>query len=82
VLSLFRAIVSGREVPNDCLPALGDVDMLHRHLLLAAASVSLQCLNLSGERPGELVARRGRKRPASTGVLKTLVNLILIRRGF
>ena len=29
--------------------------MLHRHLLLAAASVSLQCLDLRCERPGELV---------------------------
>ena len=43
------------DVADDRLPTLGDVDMLNRHLLLAAASVSLERLNLSGERPGELV---------------------------
>jgi hypothetical protein len=43
------------DVADDRLPTLGDVDMLHRHLLLAAASVSLQCLDLRCERPGELV---------------------------
>ena len=43
------------DVADDRLPTLGDVDMLNRHLLLAAASVSLERLDLSGERPGELV---------------------------
>jgi hypothetical protein len=35
------------DVANDCLPALGDVDMLDGHLLLAAAAVSLQRFNAS-----------------------------------
>jgi hypothetical protein len=45
----------GADVTDDRLPALGDVDVLNGHLLLAAAAVSLQRLNLSGEGPGELI---------------------------
>jgi hypothetical protein len=43
------------DVADDRLPTLGDVDMLNRHLLLAATSVSLERFDLSGERPGQLV---------------------------
>ncbi len=45
----------GADVADDRLPALGDVDTLNRHLLLAAASVPLERLDLSGERAGEFV---------------------------
>ena len=34
------------DVADDRLPTLGDVDMLNRHLLLAAASVSFEQLDL------------------------------------
>ena len=43
------------DVADDRLPALGDVDVLNGHLLLAAASVSLERLDLRRERPRELV---------------------------
>jgi hypothetical protein len=39
----------GVDVADDRLPAFGDMDVLNRHLLLAAASVSLERLDLSGE---------------------------------
>jgi hypothetical protein len=45
----------GADVADDRLPALGDVDMLNRHLLLSAASVPLERLDLSRERAGEVV---------------------------
>ena len=45
----------GADVADDRLPALGDVDVLNGHLLLAAASVALERLDLRRERPGELV---------------------------
>jgi hypothetical protein len=45
----------GADVADDRLPTLGDVDVLNGHLLLAAASVSLERLDLRRERPGELV---------------------------
>jgi hypothetical protein len=43
------------DVADNRLTALRDMDMLKRHLLLAAAAVSLERLDLRGERPGELV---------------------------
>jgi hypothetical protein len=43
------------DVADDCLAALGNVDVLNGHLLLAAAAVSLQCLDLRCERASELV---------------------------
>ena len=43
--------------PDNCLPALVDRDVLHRHLLLTAGSVSLQGLYLDSERPRQLVER-------------------------
>jgi hypothetical protein len=42
-------------LPTIALPTLGDVDVLDGHLLLAAASVSLERLDLRRERPRELV---------------------------
>ena len=55
LFSIFSAHPSplgwGADVADDRLPALGDVDMLHRHLLLAAASVSFERLDLRRERP-------------------------------
>ena len=45
----------GADVADNCLAALGDVDMLDGHLLLAAASVSLERLDLSREGARELV---------------------------
>jgi hypothetical protein len=45
----------GTDVADDRLPALGDVDVVNGHLLLAAASVSLERVDLRRERPGELV---------------------------
>ena len=45
LFSIFSAHPSplgwGADVPDDRLAALGDMDMLNRHLLLAAASVAL-----------------------------------------
>ena len=38
----------GADVADDCLPVLGDVDMLDSHLLLAAVTISLERLNLRG----------------------------------
>jgi hypothetical protein len=38
------------DVPDDRLPTVGDVDVLNCHLLLAAASVSLERLDLRRER--------------------------------
>ena len=43
------------DVADDRLAALGDVDVLNGHLLLAATPVPLECLDLSGECPGELI---------------------------
>jgi hypothetical protein len=43
------------DVADDRLPTVGDVDVLNGHLLLAATPVPLERLDLSGERPGELV---------------------------
>jgi hypothetical protein len=43
------------DVANDRLAAVGDVDVLNGHLLLAAATVSLERLDLSGERTRQLV---------------------------
>jgi len=43
------------DIADDCLTALGDVDVLNGHLLLAATPVPLECLDLSGECPGELI---------------------------
>ena len=40
---------------DDSLPALGDVDVLDRHLLLALRAIFLQGRHLRGERPRELV---------------------------
>ncbi len=48
----------GADVADDSLAALCDVDILHRHLLLAPASVSLERLDLSSERARELVEGR------------------------
>ena len=51
LFSIFSAHPSplgwGADVADDRLPALGDVDMLNRHLLLAAASVSFERLGLT-----------------------------------
>ena len=43
------------DVADDRLAALGDVDVLNGHLLLAATPVPLECLDPSGECPGELI---------------------------
>ena len=45
----------GVDVADDRLAALGDVDMLDGHLLLAAARYRLSASTLSGERARELV---------------------------
>jgi hypothetical protein len=43
------------DIADDRLPALGDMDVLNGHLLLAAASVSLERLDLRCECPCELI---------------------------
>jgi hypothetical protein len=45
----------GVDVADDRLAALGDMNVLDGHLLLASRAVSLERLDLSGEGPGELV---------------------------
>ena len=42
------------DVADDRLPALGDVDVLNRHLLLAASTVALERFHLRRERPRQL----------------------------
>jgi hypothetical protein len=52
------------DVADNRLAALGDVEVLNGHLLFAAASVSLQCLDLRCEGVRELVEGiRGAIRP-------------------
>jgi hypothetical protein len=45
----------GADVADDRVAALGDVDVLNGHLLLATTSISFQRLNLGCERARELV---------------------------
>jgi len=45
----------GVDIPDDRLAALGDVDVLNGHLLLALRAIFLQGRHLRGERSGELV---------------------------
>ena len=45
----------GANVADNGLPALGDMDVLDRHLLLALRAVVLEGLDLSGERAGQFV---------------------------
>ena len=47
-----------RHGPDNGLPAFVDRDVLHRHLLLTAGSVSLQRFHLYRERPRQLVERK------------------------
>ena len=42
-------------IADDCLSALVDRDVLHPDGLIASASVSLQCLDLRCECPGQLI---------------------------
>src|SRR5271155_2518369 len=47
----------GADVADDRLPALGDMDVLDRHLLLALRAVFLQGRDLRGEGPCQFVER-------------------------
>jgi hypothetical protein len=54
----------GADVADDRLAALGDVNVLDSHLLLAAASVSLERLDLRRKGARELVEGRSGRCPA------------------
>ncbi len=54
---MLRPLDRSVDVADDRLPALGDMDVLDRHLLPAATSVSFQRLELHREGAGQLVKR-------------------------
>ena len=56
----------GADIADNGLASVGDVDMLNGHLLPAAASASLERLDLSGERPDTQNEQFERDRSSAT----------------